>query len=85
MRRDPATQDEPWYPGERIEPWQAIDCYTIGAAEAAGGNGPELVKAGARPDFTILDRNILASSSADAIPGVRATAVVIGGEPHFSP
>lgn len=32
-----APEEGPWYPDERIQAWQAVDCYTVGSAAAAYG------------------------------------------------
>lgn len=85
-RRDPARRDlGPWLPEERLEVWQALDCYTRGAAAASGritgrdraASGK--IEQGSRPDFTILDTDVLSVPDPDAILGARVVATVVGG------
>jgi len=84
-RCDPAEPDlGPWCSAERLEVWQAIDCYTAGGA-AARGALPEggRIEVGARSDFTILDRNVLASREPDSILDTRVICTIIGGQVLF--
>ena len=82
-RSNPAKPDQdPWYPQERIEVWQAVDCYTTGAARASAMD-QVVSRVGARSAFTILDENILAMSNPDAILSTHVAGTVIGGEPRL--
>lgn len=81
-RSDPARRDlGPWFPEERLEVWQALDCYTLGAAAASRRPANGKIETGSRPDFTILDTDILSAADPGAILGARVIATVVGGEP----
>jgi predicted amidohydrolase YtcJ len=81
-RRDPLdTGSEPWYPGERIEIWEAIDAYTRGAALAscrAGSTGA--LRPGFQADLTIFKTNILQPADLDAILDAGIAGTVAAGD-----
>lgn len=89
-RSNPATPEEgPWYPEERLEVWQAVDCYTLGSAAAARA-GAELdrgadgrIRAGAPANLTILDRNIIGAADPQVLLDAGVVGTVVAGEPDF--
>jgi predicted amidohydrolase YtcJ len=89
-RSNPATQEEgPWYPAERLEVWQAVDCYTLGSAAAARAGGePDRgadgrIRAAAPANLTVLDRDIIGSADPQALLEAGVVGTVVGGEPDF--
>jgi len=55
----------PWYPQERLTPWEAIWGFTAGAALAAGDGWLRgMIRPGLLADLVVLDRNILTVSPA---------------------
>jgi predicted amidohydrolase YtcJ len=89
-RSDPATPEEgPWYPEERLEVWQAVDCYTLGSAAAAragadldrGADGR--ICAGAPANLTILDRDIIGSADPQVLLDAGVVGTVVAGEPDL--
>lgn len=82
-RSDPARRDlGPWFPEERLEVWQALDCYSRGAAAASRQAASGYIEQGSRPDFTIIDTDILSAVDPEAILGTRVVATVVGGVLH---
>jgi predicted amidohydrolase YtcJ len=81
-RSDPREKDpQPWYPEECIDIWQAVDAYTLGAAEASGTAGRTgAVTTGYRADLTILTRNILCPEHPDAILEAGIAGTVVAGD-----
>ena len=79
----------PWYPEERLAVWQAIDRYTFGGIAASGADasgdgsvgGNDIV--GGKPNFSILDTNILEADDPAAILETHVIGTVVGGEPSF--
>jgi predicted amidohydrolase YtcJ len=82
-RQDPAKPAGPqWYASQCLGVSEAIDCYTVGAAIAAGMDDiTGRIGVGLRADFTVLDTNIL-DAAPSAILKTRVVATVIGGKIH---
>jgi predicted amidohydrolase YtcJ len=81
-RRDPARPEHPaWRTEQCLSITEAIDCYTRGAAAAAGREGVVgRIQPGLRANLTVLDRNILTCPDPDAILDTSVEMTVIGGE-----
>jgi predicted amidohydrolase YtcJ len=59
-RARPEDRRGPWYPQERLTPWEAIWGFTAGAALAAGDGWLRgMIRPGLLADLVVLDRNIL--------------------------
>jgi len=59
-RSRPDDHRDPWYPQERLTPWEAIWGFTAGAALAAGDGWLRgMIRPGLLADLVVLDRNIL--------------------------
>ncbi len=81
-RRDPSDKNSrSWYPEECIEIWEAVDAYTLGAAEASGTGGRTgAVASGYAADLTILTQNILRPEHPDAILEAGIAGTVVAGD-----
>jgi predicted amidohydrolase YtcJ len=80
IRQDPAVPDSPqWNRAECISVSEAIDAYSIGAAQAAGTPKESgRIRPGMRADFTVLDRDITRGDPA-AILDARPVFTVVKG------
>ena len=83
-RRDPEDDaSAEWYGDERLTVEEAVDCYTMGAAVAGGRSAADGgIRAGARADLTVLDRNILIPGEPDVILDTAVCMTVVGGKIH---
>jgi predicted amidohydrolase YtcJ len=83
-RRSPEEHASPaWYGDERLTVTEAVDCYTSGAAVAGGRSAADgRIRAGARADLTVLERNILTPREPDVILDTAVHMTVIGGRIH---
>jgi hypothetical protein len=60
FRSRPDDRRGPWYPQERLSPWEAIWGFTAGATLAAGDGWLRgTIRPGLLADLVVLDRNIL--------------------------
>lgn len=69
-----------WRPEERMTRWEALACFTLGAAAAAGMEDEVgSLEVGKRADFAILDRDPMTVPESE-IWKVRPVRTMIGGE-----
>lgn len=58
-RAKPNDRRGPWYPKQRLSVWEAVWCFTMGAAIAGGDQHQRgMIRPGHLADLVILDRNI---------------------------
>jgi predicted amidohydrolase YtcJ len=83
-RRRPGSPDSAaWNGDECLSVAEALDGYTAGGAAASGSRLAGRLEPGFRADLTVLDLNILAADSPDAILDTGVAMTVIGGEIHY--
>jgi hypothetical protein len=78
-RKDPAEKRPSWYPEQCVTREQAINAYTVGAAEICGWRGQcGQIAEGKLADFVVLSDDII-NADIEIIPNIKVLATIVDG------
>ncbi|MBB5872736.1 putative amidohydrolase YtcJ [Allocatelliglobosispora scoriae] len=80
--RDPDHDPEPFLPGERLTPLEALTAYTAGSAHVNNLGGTGTIAPGNLADLVVLDRDIL-TEPVDTIADARVLRTYVDGDLVF--